>query len=354
VQAALKRPRAAGQPERRVHSLRIAHGPVTAACFAPLTGAVFLGCARGEVACFRPVSGRSTLLLAGRGAPPAGERPGRVTSLATDAEGQFLAVLQDSGSESGRLLSAYLAGGVGEDFSPLTEPRPVDAAGDCWLAPLAAQDVTDVVGLWTGGRLDLLRAPFLSPAPPSVAAFDVNPATGLVLRWPPQVPRSRWGFLVVLLGQDRLWWTAPESDSLESVGLGWTPAPLPAFPRPPVAWLRPDPEHLELAGRRADGSACWSRLQFGANGRPTVRAAGLSRKEAYQAVTLVRPGLVAAVGPERIDWLRGGPGGGFAVYRRTPAVVGHSEAVACFPSAETRELLVVRRDGILARVPVPN
>ena len=354
VQAALKRPRPARQPERRVHSLRIAHGPITAACFAPLTGAVFVGCAGGEVACFRPVSGRSTL-LAGLGTLPAGARPGRVASLATDAEGQFLAVLQWGGSESGRFLSAYLAGGAGEDFSLLTETRPVEAARDCWLAPLAAQDSEDVVGLWTGGRLDLLRAPFLSPALPWVPAADADPATGLVLRWPPQVPRSRWRFLVLLLGQDLLWWTPPQSDRLETLGLGWTPArpPGPLFERPPVAWLRPDPEHLELAGRRADGSACWSRLHFGADGRPVVRTAGVSRKEAYQAVTLVRPGLVAAVGPDRVDWLRGGSGG-FATYRRTPAVVGHSVAVACFPSAETRELLVVRRDGILVRVPVPN
>jgi hypothetical protein len=79
----------------------------------------------------------------------------------------------------------------------------------------------------------------------------------------------------------------------------------------------------------------------------------VSRNEAYQAVTLVRPNLLAAVGPDRIDWLRGSSGR-FATYRRSPAVVGHSEAVACFPSAETRELLVVRRDGILVRVPVPN
>jgi tetratricopeptide (TPR) repeat protein len=355
VQAAVKRPRPAVQAERRVHSVRIAHGSITAACFAPLTGAVFLGCAGGEVACFRPVSGRSTLLLAGRGTASAGGRLGRVTSLATDAEGQFLAVLQGDGSESGRLLSAYLAGGAGEDFSPLTEARAVEGAGDRWLAPLAAQDVMDVIGLWTGGRLDLLRAPFLGPALPWVSAPDVEPATGLVLRWPPQVPRSRWPFLVLLFGHDLLWWTPPPSDRLEAVGLGWTPArpPVPLFERPPVAWLRPDPEHLELAGRRADGSACWSRLHFGADGRPVVRTAGVSRKEAYHAVTLVRPGLVAAVGPNGVDWLCGGSGG-LAPLRRAPAVVGHSDAVACFPSAETRELLVVRRDGFLVRVPVPN
>jgi hypothetical protein len=354
VQAALKRPRPHAPIERHLHSVRITQGQITAACFAPLTGAVFLGCAGGEVACFRPVSGRSTLLLPGRGPLLAGRRPGRVTSLATDAEGQFLAVLQADGSEPGRWLSAYLAGGPGEDLAALTEPRPVEGTGDRWLTPLAAQDVVDVIGLWTGERLDLLRAPFLSPTFTWAPSTGIEPATGLVLRAPPHPSGSPGSFLVLLLGRGVLSWLAPP-DHKESLVLGWTPAPppVPLFGGAPLAWLRPDPHHLELAGRRENGSACWSLVHIGEDGRPVVRMTHVSGQEGYQAVTLVRPHLLAAVAPDRVDWLRGGSGR-FVVVRRGPSVVGHSEAVACFPSAETRELLVVRRDGVLVRVPVPN
>src|SRR5262249_20089598 len=178
----------------------------------------------------------------------------------------------------------------------------------------------------------------------------IDPATGLVLRAPPHFSRPQSRFRVLLLGRGLLSWMAPP-DHDEVIRLRWTPAPppVPLFEGAPLAWLRPDPHHLELAGRGA-GSACWSLVHFGEDGRPVLRMTSVSRNEAYQAVTLVRPNLLAAVGPDRIDWLRGSSGR-FATYRRSPAVVGHSEAVACFPSAETREILVVRRDGILVRVP---
>jgi hypothetical protein len=77
----------------------------------------------------------------------------------------------------------------------------------------------------------------------------------------------------------------------------------------------------------------------------------LTRGEGYLAATVVRPGLVAAVGPARIDWLGVG-GAGFKLLGTTRAELG--SALACFASQPTRELVVVCLDGGVVVVPVPT
>jgi hypothetical protein len=72
---------------------------------------------------------------------------------------------------------------------------------------------------------------------------------------------------------------------------------------------------------------------------------------AYAAATLVRAGLVAAVGGAGVDWLRCGPQCFTQLGSTGP--VAHSP-MACFPSYLTGELVVVCVDGTLVCVPIPR
>jgi hypothetical protein len=161
-------------------------------------------------------------------------------------------------------------------------------------------------------------------------------------------------YLALLLGEGTLWCTTFRQQSgKQPAGLGWTPSQ-PAsstLHAPPLSWLQPDADLLELAAVREDGNVCWSLIQFKDDGQPVTRMSNVSRSSKYQAAALVRPALVAAVGTYRIDWLRGSFTG-FAYSAASHVAV--EAVVACFASHETRELLVVSREGVVMRVPVPR
>jgi hypothetical protein len=348
VQAALKRPRPAVPPEGRMHSVRVLAGGITAACSAPGSGRVFLGNARGEVACFDPLRG-SVPLLQGSGSLP-------IACLAADADGRRVAVIEAALPNPPRTLwaSVYLAADDTRRFDLFVARREV-VARSASLDLLVAHGTEDLIGLWQGEGLDLLKSPFLLPTGRVYPHTpETEPAAALVLGGTPPFPGAPAGYLVLLLGQGTLWCsTFPTYGQREPAGLGWVPAS-PAHSTlyaPPLSWLRPHPDHLELAGVRADGNACWSLVQFGQDGQPVTRMTNVTRGSTYQAAALVRPNLVAAVGTYRIDWLRSGFAG-FAYWSAThlslPAVV------AAFPSHPTRELLLVCSNGVVVRVPVPN
>jgi tetratricopeptide (TPR) repeat protein len=348
VQAALKRPRPAAAPERRAHSVKLLDGPITAACLAPATGRVFLGNARGEVACLDPLAGCVRQVRGGSGWPVAG--------LSTDAEGHFLVALEGvaPGEQPTLMASAYLSGRTATEFELFVGGREL-LCRPAWLTPLAAQGTEDLLALWQGSWLEFLKGPFLTKAGELPGPVDgLDPAAMVVLPAPPSgshpVPRC----LVLLLADEMVWCVPfPGMEVREPAAIGWTPgrAEGSTLYAAPLSWLRPHPDHLELAGMRGDGNACWSLVQFGPNGQPQKRMTNVTRESKYQAAALVRPHLVAAVGTYRIDWLRAGFSG-FAFSSATHVAL--PGVVACFPSHPTRELLVVSRDGVVVRVPVSN
>jgi hypothetical protein len=312
-------------------------GNVSAACFAPATGEVFLGYSNGDVHSFQPWhEGRVPCLL---------RQGGPVWSLATDAEGRFLAVVY--GPPGRQQLAAYLREADGT-FRFVTE-QPVEGPGEAWLARFVVAAEAYFVGLWQGTDFKILLGPLLTPETHSPVAEGQEPAAALFLPAPP-APGGPPYYLALLAG-DMLTCAPLAGRPLGSATLGWTPIrPKPMFRPAPVSCLRRDSSHLELAGVDGEGHLCWSLVQIDAGGRPEVQGTNV-RAGPYLAAAVVRPGLVVGVGPGRTDWLRIFRNG-FTNLTVTP--VAPPRAVMCFPSHRTRELLVVCSDGYVVRVPEPQ
>jgi tetratricopeptide (TPR) repeat protein len=343
LQAATKQPREKVSRPTALTRIPVAEGPVTAVCFAPNTGDVFLGCAGGDVVCFQPGNGEvwgwATRL----------RRP--VTSLACDKEGQRLVVMHAGDDEQRRYLSAYQRGTAGT-CRPL-EVRAAPGPGVYWLAPLLTLD-EQMVAVWEGEAVQLLRGPQLIPAGRVSLPFTPDgPATALLLPSPIRVVEDKESvYAIHAFAADSLWSYATLWHGLEQCPLGWTPrgAEGDTLTPVPLAWLLRDRHHLEVAGLEQGGSLYWSLISFPEHGKPKTQATAVSKGEVYVAAALVRPGLVAAVGRSRVDWLRATTNG-FTAVGRTPASI--FRVAACFPSFLTGEVIVVCGDGFVVRVPVP-
>ena len=124
---------------------------VTAICWAPESGDIFLGFASGEVACFRPLRGEVTYL-------PKQDEP--VASLAASSNGDMLAVLRMEEMGKGCLSCFCLTGKTG-DYQSVASQEIRSANSASFLSPLLAGENDLFIGLWTGGRLQFLCAPRL-------------------------------------------------------------------------------------------------------------------------------------------------------------------------------------------------
>jgi hypothetical protein len=165
-------------------------------------------------------------------------------------------------------------------------------------------------------------------------------------------PRSsgRPGAWLLFVG-DQLWYLAGDGHvQATPVSLGWRPGSYHgdlASP-PPLSWQLAGGA-LTLAGLGVEGSAQWTEVQFRGGTAGVVRA--VSPRVGYLAAAQLGPGRVAAVRRAGIDWLRRERG---HLLPWTATGMDLPDAVACFPSPLTSELLVVCRDGWLVRVPVPH
>jgi hypothetical protein len=135
----------------------------------------------------------------------------------------------------------------------------------------------------------------------------------------------------------------------------WKPAgPLNApWIYPPVAYLTPTDDSLEITGVAADGTAYWTGVRWDGVALHAVTAA-LGCGDGYRAVGFVAPGqLVAATAGGEVEWLRHD---GSPVLRkygpvRRLGVPGLPVFVA--PRPQANEVLVVLADGTGVRVPGP-
>jgi hypothetical protein len=96
----------------------------------------------------------------------------------------------------------------------------------------------------------------------------------------------------------------------------------------------------------------WAAFHKG-DGRLDLLASGVATEDdgGYLAAAIVRPRLIAGVTRTRIDWLRAGTSR-FTLRGSTPVAL--PSAVACVDSPRSGELIVIGRDGTIARVPIPS
>jgi tetratricopeptide (TPR) repeat protein len=339
-QTALKRPRRAA-PDRgkdELAKILVHPGIVTAACFAPATGEVFLGYHSGQIASFRPQQEETVKLPY--------PRASRVMSLATDPEGKLVVALRDQEPEN-RHLSSYTRGSDGrfQLHASRTTNEPAN-----WLTPIVHLEGNDsLLSMWDGKDLQILRGPslILMERLDNFAAA-VSPTIALYL---PITQRRLGEFNILMVDRNSLFHLG--SDCLYSVPLCWKPSRAPgvALEAIPISWWQDGPEKLELAGIGEMGTLYWSALQFNEN-RPQIRSTNsLTGGEPYLAATILRSSCVAAITRSRIDWLRCGQQR-FSLIASEKAELPSS--VACFPSPATNELIIVCGDGFVARVAVPN
>jgi hypothetical protein len=323
------------QRQGAVTWLRVAHGTVTAVCSAWRSGAVFLGFADGKVVRFEPGADRvETVCKVGSLA---------VTALATDPEGELIVMLHAPEGAPRCLLSSR-ARLAGFGYRPMHE-RLVEGPGPFALSPVIVKD-DPYVAFWNGESLELLwdqqlhsvnrqALPGLAAEPLSLLLFAGRD--------------TREGFVALIFTpSEGGWFHMGSLPQPYSARLPWSSCLTEgsSLTAAPLSRLRGDSESLELAGLLHNGAVCWSLLPVGSGPKSTRT----SRDSGYLATTLIGPDLVAAVAASRIDWLRC-RGNGFPCRGRTPVAI--PGAVACFPCHETRELIVVCRDGFVVRVPLP-
>jgi hypothetical protein len=326
--------------ERPSTRVRLGVGRVTAACHAPATGEVFVGFLSGDVVCFRPATGEVVPVKVGDGL--------HVVSLATAAHGEVLTVLQ-SGTELRLRCYTRLPD---RSFRMLDHTEENFPEGEAWLTPLlAGSDYS--FGLWVGGELQIRH---VVSNQRSVYRFGSEEIDATLLL--PSVTQSevRLG-LLFFLGRSAYYDTSflnpsfEERPALSYADVGWTPSSPPnsSLLAPTLAVL-PHGNDLELAGLDSEGVLNWSRLHFHADRLEVVARSTAAREPGFLAATTVRPSLVAAVAGNRIEWLRGGAP---QLTLQAQTAVGIPQAIACFASAPTSELLVIGKDGILERIAVP-
>jgi hypothetical protein len=128
----------------------------------------------------------------------------------------------------------------------------------------------------------------------------------------------------------------PESNSLRSI---------------PVSWRRCDRNHVEIAGLGGHGTLHWASLRMTDGGCDLTATNAAADDAGYLAAAIVRPRLVAAVTPSRVDWLRCSAHK-FSALGCTRLTF--PSAIACMPNHHAGELIVIGADGLIARIPYPS
>jgi tetratricopeptide (TPR) repeat protein len=348
--------------------VQVGSGLVTAACYAPGSGVIFLGFQNSDVYVFRP--SRSEV-----GKLPSSDA-GCVSALATDERGQLVVALRSREAGPSNLMSYLIT--PEEDYR--VEGIVASHPPHCSLAPLIFGDsLIHILGVWDESRLSFLRGPLLVSWGDLVDPEEgVEVSSALLL---PSHAQSLGELAILVFCHGNVWYCArPRRERRRwaavrwSVGrLGWEPC-IPesnSLKNIPISWLWSAKTHLELAGLTRQGTLHWSVVDVGqqASADSLLESTPLGdadhdpqmlqiparlssvRPEGYLAATLIRAGHVAGVSRSHIDWLRAGSK---EFKRWATTEVTLPGAVACFPSYSTRELIVVCRDGVVVRVPIPQ
>jgi tetratricopeptide (TPR) repeat protein len=327
---------------------------VTAACSASDSGEVFLGLKSGEVYCYRPDRGELQHVWIGDlrddqltvlDIPDFEERPppGAIVSMATDAKGTTLVLLQHSDPCS--FVVACRRGLDGKYQRIDAYARQV--SNDDWLTPIGMVSGQPGYAAWFGGDLYLMQG---SPRVP-IQHFEwlshqtQHPVAGLVIV--PDTPESPGRAL--LLGSNSIW----SIDNIlarrfpKAKHLAWAPS-VPekgGLYHPLVSWLHASPDEIEFTGIGRENCLCWSKFCLK---HEHVNATNSDGRHRYLAAAIIRPGLVAAVTDTAVEWVKCGSAV-FTRQGRTP--LPFSSAVACFPHQLTKQLVIISAEGAITCVP---
>lgn len=320
--------------------LQVGHGTVTAVCSAPGTDEVFLGFEGGEVFCFRP--DRSEVMHVASYDLP-------VAALATSNDGSWLVILRHADDQEFGILSAYARapdGGfrlvLGTTVAVLAHP---------WLTPVARVHEHAVVGIWNGRALDVMRTANLEVCGHlALDRPDASPPAAVLLPG----SGSKDTEFAVLIHDGREWCLAePSRVARHATALVWRPS-LPhdsTLRSISLSWTHGLDDHVEIVGLGRYGTLHWASLRS-EDGRLDLVALNSSAREGgYLAGCLLGSRTVAGITDTHIEWLRCGADR-FTLNSATDLKL--ATAVACFASARTGELLVVRSEGRIARVRVPR
>lgn len=344
--------------DRAARRFRVGMGIVTATTGAYESGTVFLGFEDGNVFAFRPeLSEVVAVSIIGSTAVP-------VVAIATDPDGERVVVL--NASETG---SAFLRSFLRQpDGSYRILPGEGDASGpwqgmnkvfDPWLTNILPSSNVDglfdgdsQVGLWNGNSLELRWAGSLNTWNHLRPTISEHPfATAILL----ESDADDRGTLRVLAHDGDEWCelrspvSARNPDHIRPVGLRWRPI-LPAqssLRSLPLSWAMLGDNLVIVAGLGEGGSLQSAYVQNG----DLVGSCGMDVPEGFLAAGVVRDTLIAGVTRFRVLWLKPGSGR-FNFWRETPIAI--PRALAAFSSRKTGELIVVCKDGFVARVTIPS
>lgn len=326
--------------------LRVGVHTVTAVCSAWATGDVFIGFENGEVVCFRPKTSETVRV-----------------AVTPQARRQFYLNEDEFPPVGSPHIAALGTDGMGQKLF-VHWVEPIDSAYD-WLgsARLLANGTYERLGgelvwgpVWLSDHLEIMV---------DRDQLRVDHRYGRS-RFPPPFESKElvhgrlWvhSSMLLLFGWESIWYCPTNTGQSTGtpdwgqVSLGWVPA-IPkdsTLKAVPLAWL----EHgnsAEVVGLSEGGVVHWSTLE-----RKDIKYNKIERgfhgfePSGHQAATIIRPGLIAAVTEGKVRWL--GPSKSL-LSPQAETDITLTNAVACFPSYLTSELIVVSSDGMIERVPIP-
>lgn len=310
------------------------------------TDEIFLGYESGEIACFHPRRGDVHFL---------DSQPGPVRGLAVDASATSLVSLSQVADDGTQRLASFTRTGTWRTV----QVQDVAGPGPYWISPMLARTRDLIACLYDGANRELrfLRLPRLLPEG-AIALEDCHPLTGLplILRdgRPPSILESfAHGSILgatLLLFDGREMWHVSSTLGAKNR----THRTLCGFPGrqsdssleiTPVSWLVTGPLRIEVAGIGPGGVLRWFDIEFLAD--RIVNTVSRFSPGPFRAATLVRNGVIAAITEDAIVWLRVSENGIQEHLRQRLAL---SDVIACYPSRETQELVLVTGNGTVARL----
>jgi hypothetical protein len=343
LRASLKQRTRLEKPTPRPTAVISLHnGTVTAAVQAPESGDVFVGFRDGTVMRYDP-DGGVVRTVVHREITPAGEALG----ISTDPVGEWVAVLR-SGSAGPTDVSSLTAWRrLGTDFSlheqTLLPPAGQDVFG---LLPLIIQIFGEsAIGVGTtNGVLWFMQRTLV----PDVHAPSATlPATTyLKLR----IPEPAGADSVFTFQGGSVSWGGGKAF------VGWMPDPAPGSTlfTPQVSWNVSSHNSVQLAGLFDNGHLYCTDVERQDDGTLNVRTRSFASPGEFRAATVWGAGkAIGVTATGKVHWLRVA-GTGFEEWSPATSLPTPARPVACFPSYQTTELLVVLENDGLVRVRVPG